>query len=132
MKREDQFFVVVLITVLIVRIGLWIAGSLAADPNSLGLTIFGLRLHHWMYGLVLLLIGIIIENLIVLGVGAGLFLDEFTYILIGGSTHTDNYSWISLLGTIICILIVFYLRKRIIEIIVKIGRVQRPTQNSKS
>ncbi len=54
MRKEDQFFMVVLITFLVVRVGLWIAGNLAADPNSFGLTVFGLRLHHWMYGLVII------------------------------------------------------------------------------
>jgi len=127
-KKEDQFFVTVLVTILIIRAGLWIAGTLAENPDALGLTIFGLRLHHWMYGLVLLLVGILIKNLIVIGAGTGLFLDELTYILIGGSTHADNYSWISLAGTAVVLMVIFYFRKLILQLIEKYGPVGSRTR----
>ena len=71
-------------------------------------------MHHWMYGLILLAIGIIIKNVPVYAIGIGLFVDELPYILIRGKTHKDNYSSKSLVGLSICILIVFIARKWLI------------------
>ncbi|MES2213456.1 MAG: hypothetical protein V4473_01275 [Patescibacteria group bacterium] len=77
-------------------------------------TIKGFRIHHWMYGVVGILITLLIHSLILYAVGLGLFVDELTYILIGGKSHKDNYSKISLFGTVIFVIIVFVARDYLI------------------
>ncbi len=68
-----------------------------------------------MYGIVAMLIGFFIKSIIIFAFGCGLFIDEVTYILIQGETHADNYSFKSILGTIILIIIVFIFRNLIVR-----------------
>ena len=75
MLPENYFFAVFLLTILITRIFLYYKP--VASP-----TIKGLRLHHYMYGLVLAVVGFVLSNITLYGVGLGLFVDELTYILI--------------------------------------------------
>jgi hypothetical protein len=63
-----------------------------------------------MYGIILILVSFLLKNPIIYAMGAGLFVDELTYILMGGKTHKDNYSKISLFGTLVFIILVFFLR----------------------
>jgi hypothetical protein len=88
------FNIVFFLTILFTRIYLLIRPT--ASP-----TIGELRLHHYMYGILLVFLAIPLENLILGAVGWGLFIDELTYILINGKNHKDNYSRISLLGTFV-------------------------------
>jgi hypothetical protein len=99
----DYFFSVFLATIVITRI------FLLLNPTPAP-TIGNVRIHHYMYGLVGIAIALVIHSLILYAIGLGLFVDELTYLIIGGKTHRDNYSGISLSGTFILIIIVFFLR----------------------
>lgn len=99
----NQFFTVFLITILVTRIFLFF------KPKSAP-TIKGFRIHHWMYGVAIIVFAFLVHSFILYAVGLGLFVDELTYILMGGKSHEDNYSKISLLGTGAFIVIVFFLR----------------------
>lgn len=44
-------------------------------------TVSGFRVHHYMYGLFLLLLGIMTRDVIVVSIGYGLFLDEAPCLL---------------------------------------------------
>ena len=68
-----------------------------------------------MYGLVAVVIGLITHSIIVYAIGLGLFVDELTYLLIGGKTHEDNYSNISLLGTLLFVITVFVFRNYLVQ-----------------
>ncbi len=114
---ENKFFLIFLLTIIVTRISLYVAGLYASDADNIGLTLFGFRLHHYMYGLVLIPLGIIIANVFLYAIGLGLFVDELTYLLIGGTTHADNYSWISLVGTGIFVLLFFGIRKQVVKIV---------------
>lgn len=115
MRKEDSFFLVFLCTILVTRIILYLAGQLASDPDALGFTLFGVRLHHYMYGALLMIVAIFFPHIHLFSIGMGLFVDELTYLLMAGTTRADNYSWISLLGTLIFVFIVFVLRRRILQ-----------------
>lgn len=63
-------------------------------------TILGVRLHHWMTGLVFAVVGSFARAAVqssparviataVAGVGMGLFLDEATYLVLRGRSHAD-------------------------------------------
>lgn len=103
MSIVNTFFLIFIITIFVVRIFLFIKPT--ASP-----TISRLRLHHYMYGLICIIIGLLLHWRVIYAIGLGLFVDELTYILIGGKTHKDNYSKISLIGTVFFIIIVFMLR----------------------
>lgn len=74
-------------------------------------TIYGQRLHHYMFGLYLLLISIFINNYWIFSIGLALFVDELAFVLLGGKNHRDNYSMLSIIGTVIFVIIVYVLRK---------------------
>lgn len=112
---ENLLFAIFILTILITRIGLYVGGRLVENPDEMGLSIKGLRLHHYMYGLVLAPVGLLLGNGPLFAIGLGLFVDEATYLLMGGSTHADNYSWISLTGTFVLVIVVFLLRKYLIR-----------------
>jgi len=64
-----------------------------------------------MYGLVGIFAGLSFHSIMIYAIGLGLFVDELTYLLIRGKNHKDNYSKISLLGTLFFAIIVFIFRK---------------------
>ena len=103
MKSENYFFLIFLSTIMIVRLFLFL------HPTP-GPTIAGFRFHHWMFGLLIMCIAISINRIALYAIGAGLFADELTYVLINGKTHADNYSLISLIGTVIIVGIIFAAR----------------------
>ncbi len=112
MKSKDYFFIVFLLTIVITRLFLYF--NPIASP-----TVEGFRLHHYMYGIVFVIIGVVIPNLIIYAIGLGLFVDELTYLLINGRTHEDNYSAISILGTILLSVLVFLIRDYLLIIFKK-------------
>lgn len=70
-------------------------------------TIHGFRLHHYMYGLILMPTGIFFSDVLLFAVGLGLFVDEVGFLAIGGETHEDNFSPASfaiLLGLVLTVL----------------------------
>src|SRR3989344_7468581 len=103
MTIGNQFFLIFLSTILITRLFLYFRPIPA-------LTIKGFRTHHWMYGLIGVPIALISHSLIIYAVSWGLFVDELTYIIIQGKDHKDNYSKVSLVGTLVFIVIVFFLK----------------------
>ena len=105
---SNQFFIVVVVTIATTRVFLF----LRPIP---GPTIHGLRVHHYMYGMVAILAGILVRSVVVYGIGAGLFGDELTYLLIGGKSHRDNYSRLSLVGTLLIVIAVFFLRAYLVR-----------------
>jgi hypothetical protein len=100
---DSRFFFIFVVTVLAIRTVLYFWPVPAP-------TIGGLRTHHYMYGVIGVLIGLATNSMTVYAVGIGLFVDELTFVLTGGRTHQDNYSSASLLGTFVLIGLVFALR----------------------
>lgn len=87
-----QFALVALATVIVTRIFLYL------KPIS-SPTIRNFEMHHYMYGLALIPLGIYLESIALYAIGFGLFVDELTFVLIKGRDHKDNYSKKSLAGT---------------------------------
>lgn len=67
-----------------------------------------------MYGLLCILFSLVIHSLILYAIGLGLFVDELSYLLLKGKNHKDNYSPVSLAGTLIFIILVYIFRTQII------------------
>ena len=107
MNPENYFFIIFLATIIVTRIFLYFKPTPAP-------TIKGFRIHHYMYGIILIVISILIKNLTIYSIGLGLFIDELTYLIIKGKNHKDNYSKKSLIGTCLFIILIFFLRSYIL------------------
>lgn len=107
MTPSNEFFLIFLGTILIVRLFLFLKPI--ASP-----TIGGFRIHHYMYGIVAVLVGLFIHSTILYAVGLGLYIDELAYLIIGGKTHADNYSAKSLVGTALFVSIVFVCKEYLV------------------
>ena len=105
-----EFFLIFLATVLVTRIFVYLFPIPAPTVNDF-------RMHHWMFGLLGVIVGVMFHSLFIYAVGLGLFVDELTYLLIRGKTHKDNYSKKSILGTIAFILLVFILKDYLVALI---------------
>lgn len=103
MNPQNYFFIIFLATILITRITLYFKQM--SSP-----TIRGFRIHHYMYGIGLIFLGLVLNVLILYAIGFGLFIDQLTFILIKGKSHKDNYSKKSLIGTLLFIVIIFIFR----------------------
>ena len=82
-------------------------------------TIKNFRTHHWMFGLVFILIlfGIssFYTNLYLLSISTGIFLDEIGFIIMRGKTHEDNYSPKSFMILIFFLFLFFLFRESILD-----------------
>lgn len=108
----DIYFLTVSVTVLIVRVLVFILPK----PSP---TVGGFRLHHWMYGAsltaLLILVRGIFQNIYLLAIFMGIFLDEVGFIVIRGKDHEDNYSPKSFMWIMFFMILVFILKKPIVD-----------------
>lgn len=103
------FFLIFAFTILITRVYLYVRPT--SSP-----TIGRFRLHHYMFGLAGVVLGIAFSSLTVFAIGLGLFVDELAFLLMRGKTHEDNYSKASLLGTLFFVAVVFYIQEYLLSI----------------
>ena len=112
-----SFLIVIIITIIITRLVVFIQ-----DPNII---IKGFELHHFYYGLIILIIANIVmlyrrsnfqTNLLLSGTAIGLIIDELIFAI--GKMPNEQYfsTWPSVIILIIIILLmtefIFYKRKR--------------------
>ena len=100
---NNYFFPIFLATVAITRLFIFIYPIPAPTFGKF-------RTHHYMYGLTGIFAGLTFHSVMIYAIGLGLFIDELTYLLIRGKNHKDNYSKISLLGTLFFVIMVFIFR----------------------
>jgi hypothetical protein len=114
MPNPDYFFLIFLGTIAVVR---FLLIKKITAP-----TIQGFRLRHYMYGIVLLGVAIVIHNLATFAIGLGLIVDELPVFIVRGPGHKDEYwhgcddyhsKW-STAGLLIFILLVFAFRDIIV------------------
>ena len=105
---ESSFFAIFLLTVVLTRLFLYINPLPAPTFN-------GIRTHHYMYGIVGVILGLTVASLPTFAIGMGLFTDELTFVLMGGKTHHDNYWTVSLIGTAVFAGLVFLARRFLVK-----------------
>lgn len=110
--QEQLLFNIFLYTICAVRIFLFLF------PTP-GPTIADLRIHHYIFGIIFLIISIIIKKARLFAIGLALFVDELTFLITNGTTHQDNYSFVSIAGTIFFILLVYIFKTTIFYKITK-------------
>ena len=111
MKKENLFFLLILITILITRI------SIIIIPE-VNITLFNIIIHHFWFGVILMLIGLFIPKKLfifkigIYGIGAGLIIDQLIFMILGAGQDKEYWAFPSLIGMIIMTFIVFELRKK--------------------
>jgi type III secretory pathway component EscT len=103
MINANIFFLIFFITISLTRIFLFFKPI--ASP-----TIANFRLHHYMFGILGILIGFYAKSVFIYAFGLGLFIDELAFLIIRGKNHSDNYSYKSILGTLFFVIIIFIFR----------------------
>jgi len=71
-------------------------------------------MHHWMSGLIIAPVGLFLGITFLYTVGVALFIDELTYLILGGKNYKDYFSKESLLGTFVFVVLVFLLREYVV------------------
>ena len=67
-----------------------------------------------MIGIILAVMGFLFSDIVVYGIGFGLFVDELPYLIIRGKNHQDNYSLNSLADLLVCIILVYIFRDHLV------------------
>lgn len=113
MNLYDRYFLFTMITIISTRLLVYLFNK----PSPI---IRNFRTHHWMYGLLFIIILFCISNfytnIYLFAIGTGIFLDEIGFILIRGKTHEDNYSPKSFMILLFFILLLFIFRENIINV----------------
>jgi hypothetical protein len=110
MNNGDFFFLVFLATIVLSKI-------LCLVKTRHSPTIKGFRTHHYMTGLLIVLISLFISNITLFAIGLGLFIDEAPlFIKWRKWTWKDNYSLESFLILLFLVLFVYIFRNNLLLI----------------
>ena len=118
MKRENLFYLILIITILITRSSIIIVPEV--DIKYLDIII-----HHFWFGVVLLIIGLIIPKqnvypkILLYGIGAGLIIDQLIFMILGAGKDKEYWALPSLLGTLIIALIIYPIRTKATNFLLK-------------
>ncbi len=108
MENSTYFFLVFIVTILITRVEL--IPRRVHSP-----TIHGFRLHHYMYGLVLIVVSLFFSNLTLYAIGLGLFVDELPQLITGSWRNwNDYYSVKEIVRVMVLVVLVYFLSSYII------------------
>lgn len=91
MEKETYFIVIFLVAILGTRLFLFIKPK----PSP---TIKGFRLHHYMYGILLLIISVFMKNIAFYAIGLALAVDQLPYVIHerktqGGKNFNEKIYW---------------------------------------
>lgn len=94
---------IIFITIIVTR--LWLRLMPISSPKM-----GGFKLHHYVYGIVISIVGLAMSNTYLLGIGLGLFIDELPLLLRykNNDFHWKEYnSLYSRVGVAACLLVVW-------------------------
>lgn len=117
----DSFFLIILITVLVIRVILHGAAvgkskfqrSIVPKP-----VIKNVRIHHYVYGIILCVVAVLIKRLDVMAIGLGFVIDEVWFVIRLQSDDNKYLSYSSLVGTFAILLLLYFFRVQIFETII--------------
>lgn len=109
MKKENSLFILIVCTVLVIRLSVFLV------PN-IDIHVGDINIHHFWFGIILILISLLVSKrspkFWLWGIGIGLAIDQLFFMLLGAGTDTEYWAGASVYGAIICLIIVFILRKK--------------------
>ena len=114
MKKENLFYFIFILTIIATRIWVFLF------PTK-KLILSGVLIHHFWFGIVLVILSLIIlrndvkTRTISIPIGIALMADELVYIISGVGPVSNYWGVYSTLGTIVCIILVFIVRKKIVK-----------------
>lgn len=120
MKKENLFYLLIVITILITRISIIIV-------PEFDIKLFDVVIHHFWFGIVLFLAGLIIPKnnrylkIVLYGIGVGLVIDQLVFMILGAGKDKEYWALPPLLGAIIIALAVFPIRKKLVDFLLQKG-----------
>jgi hypothetical protein len=118
MKRENLFYLILIATILIARISIIIVPEV--DIKFMDIVI-----HHFWFGVFLMIFGIILPKqkvypkILLYGIGAGLIIDQFIFMILGAGNDKEYWALPSLFGTIIIALVIYPIRTKVTNFLLK-------------
>lgn len=112
MKKENFFYLTLLLTIIFIRISILILPEV--DIRFLNVVI-----HHFWLGVILIMLSLSIQKqkvyikILVYGIGFGLILDQLIFMILGAGKDKEYWALPSLLGTVIMIVVVFPIRAKL-------------------
>ena len=110
MDSVAYFFLILIATLAITKVAL-------LKKSFHSPTIFGVRLHHWIYGVALIIAGAIVHNITAYAIGWALFTDQLPLIVTNKWRWEDSYSKKTLLAIMGLVLLLFIFRKPLLSIL---------------
>jgi hypothetical protein len=107
MTQANFFFLVFLLVVTIVRVTLYY------KPFSIP-RIRGFQIRHYMVGIALMLLAILLQHVTLYGIGFGLLIEEVPLLITHGKSQHDNYKPKPALIFLGIILVVYIFRNAIL------------------
>lgn len=120
MKKENLFYLILLLTILITRISVIIV-------PEVDIKILNVIIHHFWFGVVLSLTGLLISKeranlkILLFGIGAGLIIDQLIFMILGAGLDVQYWALPSLLGAIVISLVVYPVRIKLTNFLLKCG-----------
>lgn len=113
LQKPTLFFIVFVSTIFVIRLFVF----LVPEAN---ITFLGLVIHHFWFGVALLLGAIFLpENhslrIFLYGVGGGLLVDQLFFMLIGAGNDKEYWSLPSFLGAVLLTGLIFFIKERVIQ-----------------
>lgn len=118
MKKDDIFYIILVLTILAIRLEVFLfpANKIIID---------GIRINHFWVGVILVLIVLFLSKsynalrMILFPIGLGLVADELVFMIFSNRTINDYWSIYSVSGLVIITIIVFIFRKQLLSEIYK-------------
>ncbi len=113
-----MFYLILIVTILIIRISIIIVPEV--DIKFLDIVI-----HHFWFGVILMIIGVIVPKqkvypkILLYGIGAGLIVDQLIFMILGAGKDKEYWALPSLLGTIIIVLVIYPIRTKVTNFLLK-------------
>lgn len=116
MKKDNLFYLIIIFTIFVIRLVNFLY------PKHL--VIYGILIHHFWTGVLLILITILFFRnnnlrLIFMGIGLGFIIDELGFMILGGGDFPQYWALYSILSIVFLLIIIHIFRKKIYKAIFK-------------
>lgn len=116
MKKENIFYLILILTIIVARLLILIF-------PEVDIKFFDIVVHHFWLGIVLMIFGWLVSNenvkLYFLGIGFGLVIDQIVFIILGAGKDQEYWALPSLLGMVILVVAIYFVRAKIARLILK-------------